>query len=199
MSDATNHVKLLDDATNGDNSALSALVKLYHDRVYQFGLRVCRDSFDTTDAVQEAFIKLSTRPDVMNSSNRLAWLRTVVRNACFRLLRPFRREKRRLGDRVDGLEQVQDDQLSPAQVLERWRLVETVHACIAALDLPFRQVIILRDIEGLSGEEASNALNIDLAALKSRLHRARAALRAQLISRGFTTSSSTQTNQAERN
>jgi RNA polymerase sigma-70 factor, ECF subfamily len=197
MIDATNHAQLLNAAASGDNSALSALVKLYHDRVYRFGQRVCRDSFDTADAVQEAFIKLSTRPDVMSAPNTLAWLRTVVRNACFRLMRPFRRERRQLGERVEGLGQVQDDQLSPAAVLERWRLVETVHACISSLDLPFRQVIILRDIEGLSGEQASAALNIDLAALKSRLHRARAALRAEMIGRGFATATHMQ--QVERN
>jgi RNA polymerase sigma-70 factor (ECF subfamily) len=166
-------------AAAGDDEALAAMVRLYHDRVYRFGLRVCRDPFDADDAVQEAFTKLAVRRDVVADQGALSWLMTVVRNACLRLLRPFARRRRALGRQVDVEESdtVASDGLDPQRALERFELVRRVHAAIAALDEPHRQVLILRDLEGLSGEETCAALGLDVAAMKSRLHRARTALR----------------------
>lgn len=169
-------------AAQGDDAALSALVRVYHDRVYRFGLRVCRDGFDADDAVQEAFVKLARRPDVMRDASVLSWLMSVVRNACLRLLRPFVRERRSLGQRVEDVdgEEASAGELDPQQALERWELVQNVHAAIARLDQPYREVLVLRDLEGLSGEETSRALGIELAAMKTRLHRARSQLREEL-------------------
>ena len=166
-------------AATGDDAALSALVRLYHDRVYRFGVRVCRDGFDADDAVQDAFIKLSRRPEVMADSGALSWLMRVVVNACRRALRPFVREQRILGERVDAND-ASSSALSPEEALQRWELVRLVHAAIAELEAPYREVLVLRDLEGLSGEEASAVLGIPLAAMKTRLHRARAMLRGTL-------------------
>jgi RNA polymerase sigma-70 factor (ECF subfamily) len=105
---------------------------------------------------------------------------TVVRNACSRLLRPFVRERRHLGEPSDELERVPGDAPSPEAALERWQLVRAVHEAIAELEPLYREVIILRDLEGLSGDEVSLALGISNAAMKTRLHRARQLLRAQL-------------------
>ena len=83
------HEQLLSAAARGDDNALASLVSAYHDRVYRFGLGVCRDGFDADDAVQEAFSKLARRPDVARSEGALFWLLRVVKNACLRLLLPF--------------------------------------------------------------------------------------------------------------
>ncbi|HVZ74074.1 MAG TPA: sigma-70 family RNA polymerase sigma factor [Polyangia bacterium] len=174
-------------AARGDDEALATLVRAYHARVYRFGRRVCRDDFDADDAVQEAFIKLARRPDAANDPSALAWLMAVVRNACRRLLRPFARRRRALGDAVE----VDDDALAaagdPQEALERWELVRQVHAAIATLDRPSREVLVLRDLEGLSGAETCEALGLDLAAMKTRLHRARERLRAALASQSLVT------------
>lgn len=179
---ASSHEAVLAAAARGDDAALSQLVHAYHDRVYRFGLRVCRDGFDADDAVQEAFLQLARRPDVAKDQGALSWLYAVVKNACLRMLRPFVRERRALGERVaDADDAVVDPaQLDPQQALERWELVQSVHAAIASLDRPLREVLVLRDLEGLSGEETSAALGIELAAMKSRLHKARARLREAL-------------------
>ena len=87
---------LLIAAAQGDDEALAALVRAYHDRVYRFGLRVCRDGYDADDAVQEAFIKLAKRPELLKDPSALSWLMTVVRNACLRMMRPFLRQRRPL-------------------------------------------------------------------------------------------------------
>lgn len=80
---------------------------------------------------------------------------------------------------VDSFE---SDQPSPEQALQRWELVQAVHAALAALEKPYREVVVLRDLEGLSGEETCRALGIELASMKSRLHRARSQLREALRS-----------------
>lgn len=149
------HARVLAAAACGDDEALSALVRLHHDRVYRFGLRVCA----------------------------LPWLLSVVRNACLRMLRPLLRERRTLGERVDHDSPVAEPE--PGAVLERWQLVRTVHAAIAALAPPYREVLVLRDLEGLTGDETCAVLALEPAAMKTRLRRARAMLRAEIERRGL--------------
>jgi RNA polymerase sigma-70 factor (ECF subfamily) len=165
-----------------DDEALARLVRTYHDRVYRFGARVCRDDFDADDAVQEAFTKLARRPDVAGTPGVLSWLLTVVRNACRRMLRPFARERQALGERLEDADAVPAEALDPEAALARWRLVRAVHGAIARLDEPHREVLVLRDLEGLSGSETAAALGLTEAAMKTRLHRARAELRRALES-----------------
>jgi RNA polymerase sigma-70 factor, ECF subfamily len=171
-------------AAAGDDDALGALVRAHHDRVYRFGRLVCRDPHDADDAVQEAFATLARRRDVVEHAGALSWLLTVVRNACRRLLRPFAQQRRALGQPLDApaADQLPSAELDPQQRLERWELVTAVHAAIAALPRPQREVLVLRDLEGMSGEETAAALGLDLTAMKTRLHRARAALREALTS-----------------
>jgi RNA polymerase sigma-70 factor, ECF subfamily len=168
-------------AARGDDEALSRLVRTYHARVHRFGLRVCRDGWDAEDAVQEAFAQLVRRPEVVKHPGALAWLMAVVRHACMRLLKPFARERRALGTRVDDSETVPSDAEDAQQALERWEVVRSVHAGIAALDRPYREVLVMRDLEGLSGDETCRALGLELAAMKTRLHRARGQLREHVL------------------
>lgn len=178
----TSHARLLEAAAHGDDEALSSLVRLHHDRVYRFGVRVCRDPFDADDAVQEAFFKLRARPDVVAHPGALSWLMTVVRNACARLMRPFQRERRVLGERTDDVEIPADD-LTAEAALARWQLIGAVHAAIAELAEPYRAVLVLRDLEGMTGAATCEALGIGEAAMKTRLHRAREMLRERVQAR----------------
>ena len=92
------------------------------------------------------------------------------------MLRPFLRERGALGER-GGTEEVVSPLLDPQQILERWELAQSVHAAIAALPRRYREVVVMRDLEGLSGEETCQALGLEPAAMKTRLHRARQRLR----------------------
>jgi len=171
-------------AARGDDEALAALVRAYYDRVYRFGLRVCRDGYDADDAVQEAFTKLAKRLEVMRDPGALSWLLTVVRNACLRMLWPLVRERRPLGEQLEEDTSLPPAALDSQQALERWELIHSVHAAIADLASPYREVLILRDLEGLSGEQTCQALGLEQATMKTRLHRARALLREALLRRG---------------
>lgn len=179
------HQQLLTAAAGGDDVALADLVRAYHDRVYRYGLRVCRDGYDADDAVQEAFVKLAKRPEVARDEGVLFWLLAVVKHACLRMLRPFTGARKNLGEQLREDDAALVDDLDPQTVLERWQLVQAVHAGIAALERPYREVLILRDLEGLSGDETCAALGLELSAMKTRLHRARAQLRSQLFSSSF--------------
>ena len=181
------HAEQLASAARGDDDALAALVRTYHDRVYRFGVKVCRDGYDADDAVQDAFAKLATRPDLVHDSGVLSWLFTVVRNACVRMLRPFARARKTLGERVEDYETVPSATPDPENALERWRLVELVHAAIAALDQPYREVLVMRDLEGMTGSETCAALGVTEATMKTRLHRARLDLRQALERLGLAT------------
>jgi RNA polymerase sigma-70 factor (ECF subfamily) len=174
------HQVLLTAAARGDDEALSVLVRSYHDRVYRYGVRVCRDPFDAEDAVQEAFTTLARKPEVVRDPNVFFWLLRVVFNACMRLLRPFRRERRALGTPIASADELPASQIDAQQALERWQLVQAVHAAIATLDRPYREVLVMRDLEGLTGEETCAALGLELATMKTRLHRARSLLRERL-------------------
>src|SRR3954464_13654077 len=155
-------------AARGDDEALTMLVRAYHDRVYRFGQRVCRDEFDADDAVQEAFIALARRPDVARHGGALSWLMTSVRNACLRMLRPFLRQRLNLGERLDNADEVVSPLLDPQQALERYELVQSIHAAIAALPRPYREVVVMRDLEGLTGEETCHSLGLEPATMKTR-------------------------------
>jgi RNA polymerase sigma-70 factor (ECF subfamily) len=179
------HAHILAAAARGDDEALAMLVREYHDRIYRFGLRVCRDGYDADDAVQEAFSKLAKRPDVVRDPGALSWLMTVIRNACLRMLRHVVRLRRAVGEGLDeGTDEVSGP-IDPERALERWELVQSVHAVIATLERPYREVLVMRDLEGLSGKDTCVALGLELAVMKTRLHRARANLREELLRRGF--------------
>jgi RNA polymerase sigma-70 factor, ECF subfamily len=167
------HAELLA-AAQGDNEALTALVRAYHDRVYRFGRRVCRDGAEADDAVQEAFLTLSRRPDVVGHPGALSWLMTTVRHVCLRMLRPFAQRQR-----LEHLE-VSDEGLDVESALARWELVRAVHEVIAGLEASAREVLVLRDLEGLSGEEVAQSLGVTVPAMKTRLHRARQQVRVAL-------------------
>lgn len=174
---------VLERARAGDVDALEVLVRTYHDRVYRFGLRACRNAFDADDAVQEAFIKLAHRPDVVRDPGALSWLMTVVRNACARMLRPFSRGRHATA--ITDAGELPAEGLNPEAAIERWQLVHAVHEAIAGLEPLYREVIILRDLEGLTGEQVSEMLDVPQATMKTRLHRARQMLREQIEMAGL--------------
>jgi RNA polymerase sigma-70 factor, ECF subfamily len=180
MTHTPDHQALLQAAAVGDDRALDVLVRAHHDRVYRFGLRVCRDPFDADDAVQEAFMALARRPDVVRDPGALSWLMTVVKNACLRMLRPFRRPRASLVESLEGSGAVPALQLDPEAALARWRLVHLVHRAIASLERPYREIVVLRDLEGQTGDQVCAALGLSEAAMKSRLHRARSMIREKL-------------------
>jgi RNA polymerase sigma-70 factor (ECF subfamily) len=185
--DTAPHAALLQAAREGDRAALDALVRLYQARVHRFGLRLCRDAVDAEDAVQEAFVTLSRDVSGLREDTSLvAWLFTVVKNACLRLMRPFASARKALGSLAQAPPEsmdLPDPAPTPEEAASREQVIRGVREAIATLTPAYREVIVLRDIEGLSGPEVAQALGLTVEAMKTRLHRARLAVREQLLSR----------------
>lgn len=134
--------------------------------------------------MQDAFVRLSARRDVIDGGSALGWLLRVVKHNCFRLMRRFTRARGVSFDvDDDALADVAAAALSPEEALLRFELVRRVHAAIAALTPEQRTVLVLRDLEGRSAVDVAAALGVSVDAVKSRLARARAEVRARIDDR----------------
>ncbi|WP_030774343.1 RNA polymerase sigma factor [Streptomyces sp. NRRL F-2664] len=159
-------------AQAGDLDSLTALVAGAHPNVRRFAYSLCASREDAEDAAQEALIILYRRIGMLRASGALAsWMFRIVRNECLRRARLVPRERAPLPD--SAVLSAEDEVL---RRLEAGRVAEA----IAALPADQRRVLIMRDVQGHSGRATADALGLGTAAMKSRLHRARAALRLTL-------------------
>jgi RNA polymerase sigma-70 factor (ECF subfamily) len=166
--------ELLTAAQAGDPVALDRLLRLHRATVFRYGLRVCRTTEDTEDAVQETlwaaarWIKSFRRAAAITT-----WLFTIVRNNCYRL-RGHTHAEPELADLLPMPRSPEDE-----VIVHEVQLI--LAAALSELEPAHREVILLRDVEGLTAPEAAERLGLSVQALKSRLHRAREALREQVV------------------
>jgi RNA polymerase sigma-70 factor (ECF subfamily) len=173
----------------GDDLAYERMVRSYMPRMLSVARRLLRSEEDARDAVQDAFLSAFRSIDRFEGNARIStWLHRIVVNASLMKLRTRRRKPERSIEELmpgfleDGhLEQPAsewakppDDQAAQRQLREL--LLERIH------ELPegYRNVLMLRDIEELDTEETAKALELTPGAVKTRLHRARIALRGLL-------------------
>lgn len=172
------HHELVEAACAGDAGALGRLMAEYRARLYRYGLRVCASDADADDAVQEALAAMRGRlPGVRKRDALTGWLFSVVRHACRRMLRPTRTR-----DRLEHMLAVVENAVTPEDQLEHAQLAAAVQRALASLEPAQREVLLLRDLEGLTGEETAERLKLTREAMKSRLHRARRALKVAIES-----------------
>ncbi|MFI6149615.1 RNA polymerase sigma factor [Streptomyces sp. NPDC051109] len=182
-------------AQRGDAEALTALVYDSYPHVRRFAHTLCATPQDAEDAAQEALIILYRKIGMLRASGALAsWMFRIVRNECLRRTRdllprgPLAPHRGGPG-RHDGpgRSEAPDDHDASAgtarsaeeDVLLRLE-AERVGAALAALPADQRRVLVMRDIQGLPGRTVADRLQLSTAAMKSRLHRARSALREAL-------------------
>jgi len=179
--------RLLAAARAGDSGALNRLLSLLSGAVYRFGRGFCGDPHDAEDVAQVTLAALArTLRDFRGDSSLTTWAYTVARNACTRQRRrsvhaPARLESLETDDsgRAGAL-QVADPGEDPHRALERAELRDALERSIRALPPSQREVLVLRDVEGLPAGEVGRILHLSERAVKSRLHRARVSLREML-------------------
>lgn len=173
---------LLIAAQAGDVAALNRLIAAHRQGVYRFGLQVCRTTEDAEDAVQETLwaATRAIRAFRGTASSIASWLFTMVRRECLRLIDRHRRRPEGLGGHEDDLP---GDVPDPEDALAVQRRTEVLAQALAALEPLHREVVLLRDIQGMSAPKAAEQLGISVDALKSRLHRARVSLREHVLQR----------------
>lgn len=172
----SNAERLLARAQAGEREALEELLAAHRDTVFRYGLRYCPSTEDAEDAVQET-LWAATR--ALGNFRRAAaittWLFTIVRNRCHRIW-SHRHDDVDLADAFPQL-----SERSFEHELTNREVRGALAAALAQLEPLHREVLLLRDVEGLTAPEAAAELAITVGALKSRLHRARAALRERLL------------------
>jgi RNA polymerase sigma-70 factor (ECF subfamily) len=173
-------------AKGGDASAFEALVVLYEKRVYHLALRLCGNPEDAMDAAQEAFVSAWRGLSFFRQEAEFStWLFRLTTNACIDLLRREKRAKgtASLDDEALGV-QITDLRYEPETELERHELRAGIEAGLGSLSIEYRQVLVLRELEQLSYEEISQALELDMGTVKSRISRGRKQLQKYLIDHG---------------
>lgn len=175
---------------DGDINAYELLVKEYEKNVYNLALRMVGNSDDAADMSQEAFIKAyNSLTSFRGDSKFSVWLYRIVSNVCLDYLRSRgRRQTVSLSTENDDGEDVEidiaDETQSPERLLDRRLTRDAVRRGLAALPPEHRQILLLREIQGLSYDEIADALGIEAGTVKSRIFRARKKLCAFLIKDG---------------
>ena len=165
--------ELVQQAQAGNRQAFGILVQRHQARVFQFVRRLHGGADDALDITQETFIKAWLALDRWRPEARfLTWLLQIARNAAFDALR--QRQRRPL-DPLEGDELI-DPGASPLRQLESARHLAQLERQLAKLPLEHREILLLREIEGLSYTELADTLGINEGTVKSRLARAREAL-----------------------
>lgn len=164
-------------AVLGDRAALDAVLAAAAPSVRRFTARMCRTPAEADDAAQDTLLAVSQH--LREFEGRAAfttWLFTLARTACNRRQRTLKGA----APVEDAPDLREDAGPGPERLAERKELRETLDIALRSLQREQREVVLLRDVEGLSAHEAAEVLGISVEALKSRLHRARTALREAL-------------------
>jgi RNA polymerase sigma-70 factor (ECF subfamily) len=183
---------LLERLQGGDDQALADLIEIYGSKIYQLAFRYLRNKEDAEEVVQDVLVKVHRKVGSFRGDAALSsWIYRITFNTAMSRLRSgsYQRaqEEQRLAaaneaDEADGRPRYEpavwsdlaDERLFKAELRKR------MFGAILALPAIYRAPVMLRDIQGLSTEEASAVLRVKDQTLKSRLHRGRLILRKQL-------------------
>jgi len=170
-------------ARKGDRAALGDLLERQQQRVFAFGMKMCGDVEDAQEVAQDTLLSMvrSVR-DFRDEASLSTWLYTVARSFCTKK----RRRSKGAPAQHEPLDATAASQAcapgpSPEQTLLGRETRDAVAAALDQLEPEAREVVILRDMEGLTAPEVAQVTGLSVAAVKSRLHRARQSLRTQLL------------------
>ena len=176
----------------GEDSAVTELAERYGPRILQLSLRHMKNREDAEEVAQDVLMKVARKVDAFRGEAALSsWIYRITFNTAMSRLRSHRlaraaaQERARLERVNDGEEprperQVPDWSRLPDEELLRAQVRRAVADAISDLPEIYRAPVVLRDVEGLSTQEASSRLKLKDQTLKSRLHRGRLMLRQRL-------------------
>ena len=182
--------ELIQRAKQGDHSAFEQLLLQNQDKVFSLALRMVNNREDAADLAQEAFLKAwQGLKSFQGDSAFSTWLYRLTTNVCIDFIR---KQKRRqdiepvvsLDDGEVSWAQPADHSQDPQHRLEREEISRAVARGLEQLPDHQRQVLVMREMSGLSYQEIAEKLSLDLGTVKSRIARARLALRKILLSEG---------------
>jgi RNA polymerase sigma-70 factor, ECF subfamily len=176
---------LLSAARTGDRRALETLLERHQAQVYRFGMKMCRDPDDAKDVLQDTLLAMARGVrDFRGASSISTWLYTIARSFCIKKRRRsrFAPEPERSLETEAAAEagHLAAAGAAPDDALAGRQVERALGQAIAALDPMYREVLLLRDVEGLSASEVAEVVGVSVQAVKSRLHRARLSVRERI-------------------
>lgn len=182
-----NEQTLIRAAQSGDLEAFNELVLHYQDFLFRIALNILRDEDAAADAAQQAFISAFRNLGSFRGGSLRSWLSRIVVNASYDGLRREARSRTvplevfdQDGEEMEPASWLADPGPSPEDQAETGDLVAAIQSSLEKLSEPYRLALQLVDVEGLSYEEAAAVLDVPKGTIKSRLARARDALRQAL-------------------
>ncbi|MBI4569782.1 MAG: sigma-70 family RNA polymerase sigma factor [Planctomycetes bacterium] len=156
---------------DGDPNAFEVLVERHQQRLLWLCHQMVRDWDEAADLAQEAFARCYRSLKAFDlDRNFYTWIARIAVNSCIDLLR--RRERLRpMGE--DGFLAVESPHDGPEEIADRRETRNAVHRVLARLPQKYRTILILKDIEGISGKEIADILDIDHQTVRWRIHQAR--------------------------
>jgi len=182
MSGEATDETLIAAARTGDAEALETLLTRWQPRVFRFGMRMCRDPEDAKDVLQETLLAMARgMRDYRGAASISTWLFTIARSFCIKKRRRGRSAPAHDGALAAEAARAADPRRGPEEDVAGRQIEAALASAIAALEPMYREVLVLRDIEGLKATEVAEVLGIGVDAVKSRLHRARLAVRRAML------------------
>lgn len=178
----SNEADLLARAHAGDEKAMNDLLAKHQSQVYRYGLRMCGNENDASDVLQETLIAAYKNLHSFRGDSKLStWLYQIARSFCLKQRRRREGEPAQHDSIDEGAARQLPEDVSGSDTRTHAKQVsEVIQAAIGTLPEDYREALVLRDVEGLSAEEAAEVAGIEVGALKSRLHRARLGLKQRL-------------------
>jgi len=177
--DGRTDAELVVAARGGEAAAAEALFARYEAPVYRIGLRMCRDAEDAKEVLQETLLAAArTLGEFRGDAAVGTWLYAIARSFCIKMRRRHGRLASTQGDAgEEAIELLADPRAPPDEAAADREVGAALQRAIAELSPAYRDVLVLRDVEGLTAPEVAATLGIGVDAVKSRLHRARVAVR----------------------
>lgn len=184
--------ELVEKAQKGDGAAFATLVERHQRQVYRLALRMTGSEADAQEILQEAFLNAYQKlPLFRGEAQFSSWLYRIAANSALMRLRRKRRAPDALADQplelagprfsAEGhLEPEGDWSQRADERMMSGELGAAINKAVEELPEDYRTVFLLKDVDGLSNEDIAEALELTVPAVKSRLHRARLALREKL-------------------
>ena len=179
-----NEKYLLELAKKGDIDAFEKLIEKYEKKVFNIALKLLGDYDDASETAQEVFLKIfRSLAGFKEQSSFSTWIYRITTNVCFDVLRKRKNNNVVYIDEIienedEGMKrQIPQKGDSVEDIVEKKEIKEILNEAIQNLSEEHRTVLVLRDIQGFSYEDISEILNCPEGTVKSRLNRARKALK----------------------
>jgi RNA polymerase sigma factor (sigma-70 family) len=157
------------------------IVRDHGDRVYRLAYRLAGNQYDAEDITQETFIRVFRSLDSFKPGSFEGWLHRITTNVFLDMVR--RRQRIRMESLPEETDRIAGREPSPEAAWDAANLDPDLQAALDDLLPEFRAALVLCDVEGLSYEEIGQTLGVKLGTVRSRIHRARQALRTGLENR----------------